>query len=129
MMISIIDLVGCPFKDHGRNRNEGFDCYGLAIEVSKRFGHKLPDLKYRKADNDTFARNAEDVISALANDIIQTESQEEGNLIVFFEGERMVHIGVILKEDTFIHADRYGVRVMRLSEYFRQNWRLYKWQH
>lgn len=129
MMISIIDLVGCPFKDHGRNRNEGFDCYGLAIEVSKRFGHKLPDLKYRKADDDIFAKNADDVISVLANDIIQTESQEEGNLIVFFEGERMVHIGVILKEDTFIHADRYGVRVMRLSEYFRQNWRLYKWQH
>lgn len=128
-MIEILDLLGCPFKDHGRTKEEGFDCYGLAIEIARRTGHKLPDLKYIKADNDTFSANADDVIEALKKDIKETDLQREGNLIVFFENGRMVHMGVILEKNTFIHCDRYGVRVMKLSEYFRQNWRLYEWLH
>lgn len=128
-MIEIIDLLGCPFKDHGRTKEEGFDCYGLAIEIARRTGRKLPDLKYIKADNNTFSENADDVIEALKKDIKETYLQSEGNLIVFFENGRMVHMGVILEKNTFIHCDRYGVRVMKLSEYFRQNWRLYEWLH
>ena len=47
------DLLGCPFKVHGRNKKEGFDCLGLAIEVLKREGIELPDLWYDNINADT----------------------------------------------------------------------------
>ena len=41
------DLIGIPYKDHGRDFS-GMDCYGIAIEVLKRFGKNLPDVFYDK---------------------------------------------------------------------------------
>ncbi len=38
----IADLIGIPFKDGGRTL-AGFDCYGLAIEVFRRYGIVVPE--------------------------------------------------------------------------------------
>lgn len=40
------DLLNVPFKLHGRSKEEGFDCLGLAIEILKRDGITLPDMNY-----------------------------------------------------------------------------------
>ena len=45
-MIDVSDLVGVPFKVHGRSKEEGFDCYGLAMGVERRAGKNLPDAFY-----------------------------------------------------------------------------------
>lgn len=37
------DLIGVKYKDNGRSKEEGFDCYGLAIEVLRRNGKVLED--------------------------------------------------------------------------------------
>ena len=121
------DVIGVRFIDHGRSIKSGFDCYGLAIEVSRRFGHELPDLWYRRSDASTFNNNAENVLKELSDSLAQTNEQEAGNLVIFLDGRRMVHIGVILEEDVFIHCDIYGVRIVRLSEYYRRNWKIYRW--
>ena len=126
-MPDLSDLIGVRFLVHGRDKSRGYDCYGLAIEVSLRFGHILPDLWYKRSDSATFNNNAEGVLSTLAESVVETEIEEEGNLVVFFEGNKMTHIGVILDEDTFIHCDKFGVRIMRLSEYYRQKRRIYRW--
>lgn len=123
---TISDLIGVRFTSHGRSIEEGFDCYGLAIEVSKRLGHTLKDLWYETSCAETFTENADAVIAA--NDVIETNELELGNLIVFLNSNNnMVHIGVMLDDELFIHADIGGVRVIRLEDYYRKNWKVYKW--
>lgn len=125
----IDDLIGVRFTSHGRSVVEGFDCYGLAIEVSKRLGHKLPDLWYEKACPATFSENAEAMLFGLGDLLEETRERKLGNLIVFSDGNgNMVHIGVMLDEESFIHADTGGVRVTGLDGYYRKSWKVYKWR-
>jgi len=124
---SISNLIGVRFTDHGRSIEEGFDCYGLAIYISKQLGHELKDLWYEKSCAETFTSNAEAMIAA--NNVAETKELEFGNLIVFFNSKGdMVHIGVILDDELFIHSDLGGVRVTRFEDYYRKKWKVYKWQ-
>ena len=128
-MLRVDDLLGVRFVTHGRSISEGFDCYGLAIEVSRRLGHKLDDLWYKKSDAETFSMNAEKQIELLSGKVELTDEQSLGNLIVFSDSKgRMVHIGVILDEGRFIHAEIGGVRVTELEDYYRKEWKVYKWR-
>jgi len=126
---TINDLVGVRFTNHGRSVEEGFDCYGLAIEVSKRLGHDLYDLWYEKSCEETFSENVDSGFAKMKDKVEETKEQKLGNLILFAdEAGRMVHIGVILDEGLFIHAVPYGgVRVVRINDYHRKNWKVYKW--
>jgi len=125
-MLNVNDLIGVRFTSHGRSIEEGFDCYGLAIEVSKRLGHELLDLWYERACPETFSENAEKGIGI--NNILETDNLELGNLVVFSDDKgNMVHIGVMLDDECFIHADIGGVRVTRLEDYYRKNWKVYTW--
>lgn len=54
-MINYTDLIGVPFKNRGRDVKTGVDCYGLVIEVFKRFGHNIPE--YYADYDDTEAVN------------------------------------------------------------------------
>jgi len=124
----IDDLLSARFKNHGRSVEEGFDCYGLAIEVSRRLGHELYDIWYERACPETFSDNVDAVCSRMSDKTVETNEQELGNLILFAdENGRMVHIGVILEEGLFIHADLGGVRVTRLENYYRKQWKVYTW--
>jgi len=126
--LNVDDLIGVRFKNHGRSIEEGFDCYGLAIEVSKRLGHELCDLWYETADEDTFAANVDDVCSKMSSFVEETDEQQLGNLILFAdEAGRMVHIGVFLEKGMFIHADNGRIRISRLDNYHRRKWKVYKW--
>lgn len=128
--LRIDDLLGVRFKNHGRSIEEGFDCYGLAIEVSKRLGHTLIDLWYKKSDEETFAMNVDSICKKMCEEIEETDEQELGNLILFADNEgRMVHIGVILEEDLFIHTvPNGGVMVTRIDSYHRKQWKVYRWR-
>lgn len=128
-MIFIDDLLGVPFKMHGRDRN-GFDCYGLVIEVSRRFGHRMVDMFY-DYDSSNNLRNLDDnTYNIIAGSgLIRTEIPAEGDVILFFDSKkRTTHIGVYLSNDNFIHCDSDGVHVSRLSTYFRK-WSAYRWQN
>lgn len=127
-MTDIADLIGVRFRNHGRSKAEGFDCYGLAIEVSRRFGHTLKDLWYERSTEETFARNADSVIREMSAQVEATDRQEAGSLIIFFGLDgRMCHIGVLLGKNIFIHADESRVHISRLDRYFRRKWRIYRW--
>jgi cell wall-associated NlpC family hydrolase len=51
-MIDYEDLIGIPFVNHGRDRRTGFDCYGLVMEVYRRFGIELPEFTADWDDED-----------------------------------------------------------------------------
>ncbi len=127
-MLNIDDLLGVKFTSHGRSIKEGFDCYGLAIEVSRRLGHILDDVWYKKACPKTFNDKAEITLRQLSDRLTETKSRTQGDLIVFFDSNKnMVHIGVMMDEDYFIHADLGGVRVTELYNYYRKDWKVYTW--
>ena len=44
--IDISDLIGVPFRRGGRDINTGFDCWGLAVEVYKRYGITIPEYNH-----------------------------------------------------------------------------------
>lgn len=129
-MIEIEDLLGIPFRTHGRDRN-GYDCYGLVIEVAERCGHKMPDIYCGYAysgENSirTLDENAFNIVSA--SRLVKTDEPKEGDIILFFDRKgRTEHIGVWLEKDTFVHCDGYGVRVTRLSDYDKAG-TIYTWQ-
>lgn len=132
MMIFIDDLLGARFLSHGRNAAEGFDCYGLVIEVAKRFGHSMPDVKYKRGGMKTLASlydywctdwNQE----GCSEKVEETTERKESYIVMFFENKMAVHIGILLDEERFIHADIDGVKISNLDEYYRKDWKVYKW--
>lgn len=128
-MIEIDDLLGVPFKMHGRTL-AGFDCYGLAIEVSRRFGHRLVDMFYDyNATNNLQDLNDNTYNITQGSGLVKTDIPEMGDILLFFDNKnRTTHIGVYLSNDNFIHCDADGVRVTKLGSYFRK-WSAYKWQN
>lgn len=107
-MFTVADLIGIPWKLHGRDKS-GYDCYGLAIEVEARLGKTLQDVYYE--DN-----NAE-LCSGKAStlNVKPTKKIEVGNILqMTFNNE--LHIGIVISPSTFIHSTRnQGVRISRIG--------------
>lgn len=111
MKIKISDLIGVPFVEFGRNPQTGLDCYGLAIEVEKRYGKKLNDVSLEKFDRSKVQKTLPKI------NVKKTTVVEEGNILEFYEknGGRL-HIGILLGKDIFIHAtENQGVRISSLK--------------
>jgi cell wall-associated NlpC family hydrolase len=96
------DLIGIPFKNLGRSKEEGFDCWGLACEVFRQYGITLPDYRMD-------ANNREAIFEAYQN--VRTNYVEvSGNLpvpcLIFmrFNSAHGNHVGVYLGDGKFIHA-------------------------
>lgn len=124
----IDDLIGVPFLTHGRDASTGFDCYGLAIEVSKRMGHELPELDYQKSDAIFLSADYRAVIKELGDKVKKVDDKKFGDLLLFKDKKgRAIHIGVSLEGNRFIHCDRFGVRVLNV-EYYNKNYEVYRWQ-
>lgn len=108
-MIQIDDLLGVPYKDHGRDKS-GYDCYGLAIEVARRFGYKLDDVYY---ENHNLELSAEYIPTL---NTTPRDTPDEGVLIEM-QYKNEIHIGVCLNGYDFIHATRNGVRVNKIGTF------------
>ena len=107
------DLIGKPFKDRGRGE-DGYDCWGLVLEVFKRYGINLPDFD----------------ISAYAHKMVAKKVDEEKNkscwkkldkpevpsICIFGKGGFVHHLGVYIGNGKFIHSlIGKGVQIDRLS--------------
>ena len=108
-ILNVVDLIGIPYKAHGRTKEDGFDCYGLAIEIERRLGKELRDIDYQFND----PKLSEEYAPTL--NVKKTDKIEIGNLIeMTFNSE--LHIGIIISDTTFIHATRnQGVRISRIG--------------
>ena len=123
-IIDIDDLVGVKYKEDGRDKN-GYDCYGLAMEVSKRFGNELPEL----SDLTMPKEKSRDEVLSKIDEEEKKEANEEGDLILINDGNGIFsHIGVYLGDDRFIHCNIFGVHINKIREYKDKIGRVYGWQ-
>lgn len=101
-MLDVSDLIGCPYKENGRDKN-GFDCYGLVIEVCRRIGTPL---------NDIFSDpNATDF------NVVRTDFINTGTILkMYVKGS--LHLGVAIDDKSFIHCVYgEGVRISYIKYY------------
>ncbi|SEP79813.1 NlpC/P60 family protein [Treponema bryantii] len=108
----IKELVGCPYKIHGRTK-EGFDCYGIDIEVYKIHGMYLPDVDYD---------NPEQYESVFLEMIQKVKYEklaypQELCIIVIKIINEPTHTGVYLEHGLFIHATKEGVKIEPLHRW------------
>lgn len=107
MTISINDLLGIPYKDHGRDKN-GMDCYGLAIEVARRYGYKLNDVIYDDHD-----QSLSDEYKPTLN-VTPIDKPREGAVLEMTYGDEL-HIGVCISSREFIHMTKSGCRINQIG--------------
>lgn len=128
MLLDVNDILGKPYKAHARGPN-AFDCYGLVIEVEKRLGHTMPDLYTRlsKSEEREYDPHNADFSTEMSG-LEKTKKPKFGDVILFFDKKgRIVHTGVYLKNDDFIHCNKRGVHIMKLSQCLEKS-EVYTWK-
>lgn len=124
-MINIDDLVGIRYIPGGRDKN-GYDCYGLAIEVCKRCGYELPEIDGAKREN--FADYVGKV-SSIIKVKKQDKPEKEGDLVIISDNRGIFsHIGVYLGDGLFIHCNDLGVHLDTMKRYAHFIGGVYVWQ-
>lgn len=103
------DLIGVPFVNGGRNVAEGLDCWGLVMEVFRRYGQTIPDFTV-----DAFACQA---IDALAGQEMETRHWEQMYepledyvplvALIRIHPVHISHAGVYLGQNQIIHTIQY----------------------
>ena len=109
------DLIGRPFEIGGRGPDV-YDCSGLAMEVARRNGVRLP----AKTSISSIEKMAE-VIAREKSDYEECKCEPLCGVAFHIMGPDATHIGVVLEDGLhFIHTmKKAAVSIQRLSE----------WQH
>ena len=116
MMICVRDLIGCPYKVHGRNKSEGFDCYGLTMEVENRAGKRIPDFVYNDTDLKSNEQTAELLFEGISAK--RLNRPEPYCLIAINIAESPSHIAVYLGGGKIIHSTQvHGVHISNIERY------------
>lgn len=125
-VININDLLGVNYVLNGRTK-KGFDCYGLAIEVSKRFGHEMPDVEEARKDCINFEECLKKGLTlAKVKEVPYPETEGDVVFLKNFIGIQD-HIGIYLGDDQFIHCNGHGVHIEKLSNKKKFIGRCYTW--
>ena len=100
--VSVKDLIGVPYKIHGRSKEEGFDCFGIDIEVYKRNGKYLPDVNYEHPEEyeNVFLEEQGKVRYEKVDNAVEL------CIIVFRVRGEPRHTGVYLGNGLFIHSTK-----------------------
>ena len=116
---SFEDYLGIPYKEHGRTKEEGFDCWGLMLELVKKiYGVVLPDPNYKI----TTFQDPNDII--MTYDISQwvipipITQISYGDLIalrIFTVSKIPCHIGMCIGNREIIHTMNHGVVIHKLN--------------
>lgn len=110
-MIDLSDLIGVPFVEFGRDAKTGLDCYGLAIEVCKRYGKKLNDVVLEKFDHNRVIK----ILPTL--NLKKIDYIEECSILEFYGiNDNRLHVGIAIDKNRFIHAtENQGVRISTIQ--------------
>lgn len=105
--------IGIPYKELGRDE-KGLDCYGLCYQVYKNeLGISIPDYYnigfYKSEDKEQqeiIKRDLQGFILDEANnwEEVPLDKIKEFDLILFRMCGYIIHIGLALSKDTFLHC-------------------------
>lgn len=107
--------IGIPFKEAGRDINEGFDCFGLAKYVYKKeLNADLPDYNvfYRKTNDKLLKKQVIDnLVSAIENaddewfDIktLDNKPRDYDGVLIKIQGH-VIHIGIYVNPNMILHC-------------------------
>ena len=120
MIPYIRDLIGVPYKVHGRDK-KGLDCYGLVIEVFARAEIKLPDAFYAGTSASENMENYP-IIKNLVEEglnLVPVEAPKEMCIVCMaMTGKGVSHIGVYIGEGMILHCvQNFGVCVEPLTKF------------
>ena len=103
------DLIGVPYKPHGRDLN-GLDCYGLVIlAIEILTGIKIPDVIYEDTDTKSNFGTSAKLFEKVKYE--KLEKPQKNCIIVFDKG---THCGVYLGHGEFIHCNKNGVNIAQM---------------
>lgn len=114
-MSEVRDLIGTPYKVHGRSKEEGFDCYGVIIEMVKRdYGIELPDVDYKSLDEQEFIRNQIHTLACVE----KIDNLQEKCIIELSIRGIPMHVGYYIGDGMFIHSrQRFGTIIEPVSRW------------
>jgi cell wall-associated NlpC family hydrolase len=102
------DLIGIPYKDHGRDES-GMDCYGLILEIARRRGIHLRDFWYDP-------KRYENITSYKLLPVHQVADWAPGRVVeIDYKGR--LHLGYVLDDQRMIHTTTHGVCVSPVNAY------------
>jgi cell wall-associated NlpC family hydrolase len=109
------------YEHRGTTRN-GCDCTGLIIGALRELGY-LKNYKLRSYPPDWNLHSKADnyiveELSQFANEITKPSA---GDLVLFYFGRCIAHVGVIIENDLFIHCYRTG-RKVKVSSLWKSQW-------
>jgi cell wall-associated NlpC family hydrolase len=108
MRLPVDDLVGLPYKAHGRDET-GLDCFGLILIIASRNGTPIPDVWYKGFDP-SLIKLAEQM------NVEKTDKLQAG-CIIEMENKGRLHLGYSLDDKKMIHATLEGVIVENIGKY------------
>lgn len=112
MNLRISDLMQARYEEGGRGPDV-FDCFGLFAELCKRRGMPIPDFPTPP----DFRQRQSDIQIAAAASWQALDAPEVGCAVVIRIGPWMSHIGMVLDNGKFIHANiSTGVTVAHLDD-------------
>jgi len=107
-MVNLRDLIGGRFVNGGRSVSTGMDCWGLVMEVFRRYGMGVPDFTV-----DAFAfRNINKLavrsMEATVWEEVRNPQQEDLPLVVLMRmhPEFITHAGVLIDINRIIHTTK-----------------------
>lgn len=105
--------VGTPYHHQARIKSIGVDCANLIAGIAENVGY--PTVTLEAYSNQWHLHNDEEkMINILTSyGCTQTEKLVPGAIITFQFGKVSGHIGIMVSETTFVHAD---VRVGKVTE-------------
>jgi hypothetical protein len=103
------DLIGLPYKVHGRDES-GLDCFGLILLIASRNGTPLKDPVYRGFDPS---------LAGLADQIgLRKIDKFRAGCVLEIEKDGRLHLGYALDDERMIHAAyNEGVTVEDIAKY------------
>ena len=117
-MVKIYDLVGTGFTNRGRDVKSGLDCWGLTMEVFKRYGIQLPDFdidafKYKEINNRALIMLGDGAWVEVRH---PKDSDVPLVVLMQFHQSFITHVGVFIGNNKIIHTMKHtGAVISRTS--------------
>lgn len=108
-----LSWVGTPYHNQARIKGVGVDCANLIAGIAENCGYKAVLLEPYSVQWHLHNSEEKMIDILLSYGCVETNDVTPGTLITFQFGQVSGHIGIMVSDTTFVHAD---VRVGKVTE-------------